>query len=321
MKKILKPGLTAFFCFCVILSQPLLGQGNVRVTLTNRGDVTILGDRSSNSIAIYPVDSPEDGFVIEGFFGTTITLFEPGALPSTGESFFFSRSELNVVRNFSIDLNSGNNLAEIEFLPQTILGNLDITLNQGVNIIDLDVIDPTDIFGTFNVRGSRTGNNSEVLIMAPNNAIRARQATFDMGGNNSLLDILGLQTDRGFNATMRGNNSAVVAGEMLVSGQTNITLRGSFNTFYDVYACDLFGRTVIQARGNNGSGILEDNRFYGDVAVTVGTSNNQLEVCFNDFLSFRASRFQAGRGSNLLLESGNIFEATPVVRGFTVEGK
>lgn len=317
----LNSGLIALFCLCVILYQPLQGQGNVSVTLTNRGDVSIMGDRSNNAIAIYQVDSPENGFVIEGFLGTTITLFEPNAFPVTADSFFFSQAEFDLVRNFTLNLGNGNNTAEIEYLPPTILGNLDITMNQGINLVDIDVFDQTEIFGGFNVRGSRTGNSSELVVMSPNNAIRARQASFDLGGNGSLIDVLGLQLDRGLSISMRGNNSAVVAEELLVSGQTTITLRGSFNTSYELYASDLFGRTIIQARGNNGLGLLEDNRFYGDVAVTVGTSNNQLDVCFNDFLNFRASRFQAGRGSNLLLESGNLFEATPVIRGFTVDAK
>jgi len=303
------------------ICQPLLGQGNVNFILTNRGDVNIVGDNANNWIAIYPDDFFPEDLVIEGIGGTTITLIEPGFPPITDTVFYLDKFSFDIVRSITIDLKEGSNLAEISFLPPAVMGNFRVNLGRGRNLMEVFVSEPTDIFGGIDVRGSRTAADSGILLGGFNDAIWARQASFDLGGNGSIINIFGIQTARNFSATTRGNDSGVVAGELLVSGQTRINLRGSNNCFFDLYFSELFGRTNIQSRGDNGFGILEENLFYSDVNLRMGNSNNELEVCFNEFFSNRRSRFQAGRGANVMYEQGNFFQTPPDVRGFSIEDK
>ena len=310
-----------FVSCCLANSKSLLGQGNVTFTITNRGDLAVVGDNFDNRFAIYLDDLFPQDLVIEGLGGTTITLVEPGFPTETADLFFLDRFAFDAVRNLTIDLKQGGNQAEIEFLPPVIFGNFRVNLGRGRNVFKIFLPELVEVRGSIDVRGSRTAAESRFQMWGEVDPILARQAAFDLGGDQSTLNLYNFQTSRNFSVSARGNDSSTQVGGLSVAGQTRVNINGSDGCFFDLYFSDLFGRTSIRSRGNNTYGIIEDVFFNNDLNLRMGNTGNLLEVCFNDFWGSRKSRFQAGRGINTILEIGNQFLVPPDVRGFTVEDK
>lgn len=309
--------LLLFGCF---LTPPAWGDGNVTFTISNRGDVTVTGDNFDNKIDIYlDFFFPED-VVIEGIDGTTITIIEPGFPPFTATEIYLDRNEIDLVRSLTLNLREGNNEAFISYLPPLIFGNFRIDMGRGQNRLFINLEEEVEVFRSINVRGSRSGDDSRLVFFGSlmNGDLFARQLSVDLGGNDSQLSIAGLQTSSNVSITTRGNNSRLLFGDAIVNGRTNLQNRGSFGGFMDVYFSDLIGRSSIQSRGNDGEILLEVCRFFADVNLRMGNEGNQASLIFNDFLSNRRSRFQAGRGENILLDDGNFFQTEPDIRNFEV---
>lgn len=313
----------AMLCFLILIpfSESLAwGGGNVTFSINNRGDISVIGDNFNNKLAIYlDFEFPQE-VVIEGIGGTTITIVEPGFPSFTDSIIYLDRNGIDFVRSLTLNLREGNNEAFISYLPVFIFGDFRVDLGRGRNNVFINLEEAVDVVRSISVRGSRSASDSSFILFGSNfnGDIFARQLSLDIGGDNTLVSIAGLQTWSNVSATTRGNNASLVFGEAIVQGRTNLQNRGSFGGLIDLYFADLIGRTSIQSRGNDGLVFVEKNLFFSDVNLRVGNFGNQVALILNEFLSPRRSRLQAGRGENTLFSNGNFFQTPPDFRGFTI---